>query len=119
MALSDRLLAVTQAIAADIKALYAAVALRASTGYVDTSINNLRTELRAGAGAALDTFKEVQDQLAADETAAAALATAVGLRVRFDVAQTLTAAQMLIASTNIGVGNYDQDLVAAYNTAKA
>ncbi len=117
--LSDRLLSFAQAVGADIKSLVAAIALKASTSYVDNSISGLRDELRAGAGSALDTFKEVADQLAADETAAAALATSVATRVRFDQAQTLTAAQTLIAATNVGVGNYDQDLVAAYVTAKA
>lgn len=79
----------------------------------------VKTELRAGAGAALDTFAEVAAQLAADESAATALATAVANRVRFDAAQALTAPQKLQASQNIGVGDYDQDLVAAYTAAKA
>ncbi|MGN5375804.1 hypothetical protein [Sphingomonas hankookensis] len=119
MALDTRILATVQQIGADIKALVAAVALRASTSYVDSSINSLRNELRGGASAAIDTFKEVADQLAADETAAAALAISVGNRVRFDAPQTLTAAQMLQACQNIGVGNFDQDLLAAYTAAKA
>lgn len=85
----------------------------------------LRTELRAGAGAALDTFVEVAAQLAADESAAAALATAVNNRVRFDAAQVLDVTQKGQARSNIGaqeaalVGNTDQDLVAAYVAAKA
>lgn len=96
------------------------------------AINSLRTELRAGAGAALDTFAEVAAQLATDESAAAALTTAVGNRVRFDAAQGLTAPQQVQARSNIAaadavalaslttaVGNTDQDLAAAYVTAKA
>lgn len=86
---------------------------------IDTAINNLRDELRAGAGAALDTFAEVAAQLQADESAAAALSTAINNRVRFDAVQTLTVAQQLQACTNIGIGNPDVDLVSAYNTAKA
>ena len=86
---------------------------------IDTAINNLRSELRAGAGAALDTFSEVAAQLQADESAAAALATAINNRVRFDEAQNLSAAQQLQACTNIGIGNPDVDLISAYNTAKA
>lgn len=96
------------------------------------SINSLRTELTNGASAALDTFGEIATQLAADETAAAALSTAVSNRVRYDAAQTLTGTQQTQARSNIAaadaaalstlttnVGNTDQDLVAAYTTAKA
>lgn len=101
------------------------------------SANKIFDELTAGlaalkaeimgpeASAALDTFKEIQDQLAADESATAALTTAVSNRVRFDAAQALTGPQMQQARDNIGaasataVGNTDQDLVAAYTTAKA
>lgn len=79
----------------------------------------VKSELRAGAGAALDTFAEVAAQLAADESAAAALATAVANRIRFDAAQALTAPQKLQACQNIGVGDPEQDLVAAYAAAKA
>lgn len=79
----------------------------------------VKTELRAGAGAALDTFAEVAAQLADDESAAAALATAVANRIRFDAAQALTGPQQLQACQNIGVGDPEQDLVAAYTAAKA
>ena len=86
---------------------------------ISAAINDLRNELRAGAGSALDTFAEVAAQLQADESAAAALATAINNRVRFDEAQNLSAAQQLQACTNIGIGNPDVDLISAYNTAKA
>jgi hypothetical protein len=106
---------------------------------INASISGLRTELRDGAGAALDTFKEIADAMAADDTAAAAMSTAIANRVRFDEAQVLTAPQQTTARSNIGaasatdlgttntnlstlstnVGNTEQDLVAAYNTAKA
>lgn len=119
MSLETKLLAFAQGVGADIKALYASVAGFASQGYVDTSVAALRTELRAGAGAALDTFAEVAAQLGADETAAAALSTAVGNRVRYDAAQTLTTPQKAQACANLGVGDPEQDLLAAYNTAKA
>ena len=86
---------------------------------IDAAINNLRSELRAGAGAALDTFAEVAAQLEADQSAAAALATAINNRVRFDEAQNLSVAQQLQACTNIGIGNPDVDLISAYNAAKS
>lgn len=92
---------------------------------LNAAISSLRNELRAGAGAALDTFAEVAAQLAADESAASALATAVGFRVRFDAAQTLTAPQKVQANANMGsaalvdTGDLSRDLVAVYTTAKA
>ena len=86
---------------------------------ISVAINDLRNELRAGAGGAPDTFAEVAAQLGADQSAAAALATAINNRVRFDEAQNLSAAQQLQACTNIGIGNPDVDLISAYNTAKA
>ena len=94
------------------------------------SINALRNELTNGASAALDTFGEIATQLAADQTASAALATAISNRVRFDAAQTLTNAEQLQARENINaasatdlstlttaVGNTEADLVAVYTTA--
>ncbi len=94
------------------------------------SINALRNELTNGASAALDTFGEIATQLAADQTASAALATAIGNRVRFDAAQTLNNAEQLQARENINaasaadlstlttaVGNTEADLVAVYTTA--
>jgi hypothetical protein len=79
----------------------------------------VKLDLTAGASAALDTFAEVAAQLAADESAAAALATAVANRVRYDAAQSLTAPQQLQACNNIGVGNPDADFTATYTAAKA
>jgi hypothetical protein len=97
-----------------------------------TAINGLRSELRAGAGPALDTFAEIAAELAADDTVAAAMSTAIASRVRFDAAQILDATQKTTARTNIGaadaagltaltaaLGNTEQDLVAAYVAAKA
>lgn len=94
-----------------------------SSSKIDTSINDavvaLKNSLVNGAGAALDTFKELQDALGNDPTFAATMATALSNRVRFDAAQTLSTAQQLQACTNIGVGDPGTDFVAAYNTAKA
>ena len=75
--------------------------------------------LTNGAGAALDTFKELQDALGNDPTFAATMATSLSQRVRFDSAQTLNTAEKLQACTNIGIGDPESDLVAPYNTAKA
>lgn len=75
--------------------------------------------LTNGAGAALNTFKELQDALGNDPTFAATMATSLSQRVRFDSAQTLNTAEKLQACTNIGIGDPESDLVATYNTAKA
>lgn len=79
----------------------------------------VKSEIIGGASEAYDTLLELQQLATANESAGAALATAVNNRVRFDAAQTLTAAQKLQACQNIGIGDPDVDLVAAYTTAKA
>lgn len=92
----------------------------------------VKTELLGGAGAAYDTFKELQDLLVGQDDAIAALTTSISNRVRFDQAQVLTTEQQGFARDNIGaaaaadltaltaaVGDTEVDLVAAYNLAKA
>lgn len=76
----------------------------------------VKNELTNGAGTALDTLKELADALGGDANFAATINTALGNRLRYDAAQTLTTAQQLQACTNIGVGNPEVDLVAAFNT---
>lgn len=67
---------------------------------------SLKAEILGGAGATVDTLKEIADLLASsdldDDTAISALTTGLGNRVRFDAAQTLTAAQKAQANANIG-----------------
>jgi hypothetical protein len=78
-----------------------------------------------GAPTALDTLKEIADLLEDQENAVGGLVAAVGNRVRFDAAQSLTGPQQDQARTNIGaasaaaVGDTEVDLVAIYNAAKA
>jgi len=84
-----------------------------------------KTEILGGASAQYDSFKEIQDLLAAQDTDDAAVLTALGNRVRFDAAQTLTAAQKQQANTNMGsaslaqIGDPEVDLVEVYNAAVA
>jgi hypothetical protein len=88
-------------------------------------INAAVSALVNGAPTALDTFAELAAQLATDESAAAALTTAVGNRLRFDAAQTLTAPQKTQGLTNLGaadataVGNTAADFVSDFVTALA
>lgn len=83
------------------------------------AIAQVKTDILGGAGAAYDTLLELQNLIVADESTAAALATAVNNRVRFDASQVLTTPQMLQACTNLGIGDPDTDFLAAYTAAKA
>lgn len=81
-----------------------------SSSKTDTQIANaaanLKTEILGGAGPTVDTLKEIADLLAAsdlnDDNAIAALTTAVGNRIRFDAAQSLTAPEKVQANANLG-----------------
>lgn len=90
------------------------------------SIDKIKSEISGsinalvnGAPAALDTLKELADLLSSNDSAINSLVTSVSNRVRFDAAQTLTAEQQAQACTNIGIGNPETDLAAAYAAAKA
>lgn len=82
------------------------------------AVQAMKDSLLNGAGAAYDTFKELQDLIQGDETIVAALTQKVGEKVSFDEVQTLTSAQRLQACQNIGIGDPESDLVAIYNAAK-
>jgi hypothetical protein len=80
--------------------------------------------LVGGAGAALDTLKELAAALGNDPSFATTIATQIANRVRFDDAQVLTAPQKAQACDNIGAaslvatGDLDRDFAAAYTAAK-
>jgi len=83
----------------------------------------VKSDLIGGASASLDTFAELEAAMADDETAAAALTTAVGFRVRYDAAQTLDTTQKAQANSNMGsvslvqLGDPAADFVTAFNAA--
>lgn len=92
----------------------------------------VKNELVSGAAAALDTLNELAAALNNDPSFATTIAAEIANRVRFDAAQTLTSPQQAQARANIGaaaaadvaglitgLGTYDRDYVATYNTAKA
>lgn len=92
----------------------------------------LKNDILGGAGAALDTLKELADALAGDANYATTIATKMAKVVAVDVIQTFTNAEKIQARANIGaaaaadvtqlqtdLGNVDADLVALYTTAKA
>ena len=79
----------------------------------------VKNDLINGAAAALDTLSELAAALGNDANFATTIATELGNRVRYDAAQTLSAPQQAQACANIGVGDPETDLAAAYTTAKA
>lgn len=92
----------------------------------------VKDELTNGASATLDTLNELAAALNNDPSFATTIAGEIANRVRFDATQTLTGPQQSQARSNIGaasdadvsglitgLGNYDSDYVATYNTAKA
>ncbi|WP_089084716.1 hypothetical protein [Aquitalea magnusonii] len=91
--------------------------------YSSTKITGLLADLKnqilGGASAAYDTLQEIEAEIGNDKSALANLLTAVGNRLSFADAQSLTAAQQLQACTNLGIGDPTTDFVAAYNAAKA
>ena len=86
---------------------------------IEAAKTAVKNDLVNGAGAALDTLSELAAALGNDASFATTIATQMGNRVRYDAAQTLDAAQKLQACTNIGIGDPETDLAAAYTTAKA
>ena len=94
-----------------------------SADKIITEINAAKSAIINGAPAAYDTLIEIATQLSSDQTALGNLLTAVGNRVAFDQAQTLTAPQKAQAIANIGavsatdVGNVSADFVATFDAA--
>jgi hypothetical protein len=91
---------------------------------IDTSIKSAVAALVGAAPSTLDTIAELAAALG-DAGAITAINTALGNRVRFDAAQSLTAAQKVTAKANIDaygaleIGNPAADFLSAYNAAKA
>lgn len=73
-----------------------------SADKIITQINAAKSDILNGAPAAYDTLLEIANQLASDGGAISGLLTAVGNRVAFDQAQTLTSPQKAQAISNIG-----------------
>jgi hypothetical protein len=88
------------------------------TGLVNSAISAVTN----GAPAALDTLKELADAIGDDASFSATLTTALGNRVRFDAAQTLTAAQKVQAKSNMDaygnleIGDPTTNFVTTFNS---
>jgi hypothetical protein len=96
-----------------------------SSSQTEARISAAVAALVGAAPGTLDTLSELSDALGDDPNAITTLTTAVGNRVRFDAAQTLTAPQATQARTNIGaisaadVGDPNTDFVATFVAALA
>ena len=87
-----------------------------SSSKVSTAIQTAKDELTNGAASALDTLAELAAALGNDANFASTVTTALGYRLRYDAAQTLTAGQKTQACANLGVGEPDTDFVTTFNT---
>ncbi|RMW96035.1 hypothetical protein EBQ26_10540 [Allofranklinella schreckenbergeri] len=86
---------------------------------IDEAKLAVKNELTDGAGAALDTLKELAEALGNDANFAQTIAADIAKRVRYDQAQVLSQEQQKQACANIGVGAPTHSFVADYNAAKA
>jgi len=87
-----------------------------SSSKVSSAIAQAKSDLVNGAGAALDTLSELAAALGNDASFASTVTTALGYRLRFDAAQTLTTGQKTQACANIGIGEPDTDFVTTFNS---
>ena len=78
---------------------------------ITTALNNAID----GAPGALDTLNELAAAIGDDASFASTVTTALGNRVRYDAAQTLTAPQQAQACANIGVGDPESNFVTTFN----
>lgn len=83
---------------------------------ITAAVAQAKTEIVDGAPAAYDTLLEIANYISTDQTQAAAILLALDNRVRFDAAQTLSAAEQEQAQANIGVTG--AGLLAAYIAAR-
>ncbi|MBA4707784.1 hypothetical protein [Aquitalea aquatica] len=90
-----------------------------SSSKITTLMADLKNQILGGASSAYDTLLEIEAKLGSDDTALANLLIAVGNRLSFTDAQSLTAAQQLQACTNLGIGDPTTDFLAAYTAAKS
>lgn len=88
------------------------------TELIEQAKTALKNELTDGAGAALDTFKELADALNNDPSFASKLATQMNNRLRFDESQVLSEEQKTQALANLGLAASSTNYVEKYTTAR-
>lgn len=82
-----------------------------SASKIEERLGEIRDGILGGASAAYDTLIELQNEIQSNDTELGQLLTAVGNRVRFDAAQTLTSTEQGTARSNIGAAS-QADLTA-------
>ena len=87
-----------------------------SSSKIAAEIQAAKDSLTNGASAALDTLAELASALGNDASFASTVTTALGYRLRFDAAQTLTVGQKTQACANLGIGEPDTDFVTTFNS---
>ena len=87
-----------------------------SSSKIAAEIQAAKDALTNGAGTALDTLSELASALGNDANFSSTITTALGYRLRFDAAQTLTSGQKTQACTNLGIGEPDTDFVTTFNS---
>lgn len=87
-----------------------------SSSKVAAEIQAAKDALTNGAAAALDTLAELASALGNDANFASTVTAALGYRLRFDTAQTLTTGQKTQACANLGIGEPDTDFVTTFNS---
>jgi hypothetical protein len=86
-------------------------------------ISDAKSEILGGASAAFDTLQELSVLIQNDQSGITALTTALGYRLRFDAAQTLSSTEQQQAQDNLQVysrtqiGDPTTDLVATFEGA--
>ena len=86
-----------------------------SSSKINTQINSVLNGVLDGAPDALNTLNELAAAMGDNASFATTITTALGNRVRYDAAQTLTAGQITQACANIGIGEPDTDFVTTFN----
>jgi chromosome segregation ATPase len=115
------LVAALNELKASISALGSGSSATWSSQKISDQITAAIAAITNNAPAALDTLKELADAINDDAAFSAAVTTALGNRLRFDAAQTLTAPQKAQGNANLGsaalvdTGTLDTDFVAVFN----
>jgi len=105
-------------ITSEITAAIAAITLAALGGLTEAEVDARVQVVVDSAPAALDTLNELAAALGDDPNFAATITSALGNKVDYASAQTLTAGEQLQACQNIGVGNPEHDFVVDYTTSR-
>lgn len=86
-----------------------------SVDKIIAALTAAKQDIIDGAPQAYDTLKEISDYLAANDVTIGSLLTDIGSTVRYDASQSLLGAEQFQACDNIGIADYDIDLVSIFS----